>query len=217
MSPSIQFHRAMPVCRLRSADIFAPMHARALEEASSRLRQITRAIRDGAALTIVMALLAGAVLPVSRPIGGAVAIAAVVEAIALGVRFMRRHQLLEQLALVPAAYEIPDVAEYGRKATRRRERERMAEAFERILSDGVGRPVLWLPERVAALEIELRAVSEALRTAGSTVQPRAMIACRQLVTNPVRSGLYNPNLPIEDVRMSLQAITRTLAAGRESA
>jgi hypothetical protein len=127
---------------------------------------------------------------------------------------MRRRQVLEQLALVPAAYEIPEVAEYGRKATRRRERERMADAFGRILSDGVGRPVLWLPERVAALEVELRAVSEALRTSESTVQPLTMIACRQLVTNPVRSGLYNPNLPIEDVRMRLQAITRSLVARR---
>jgi hypothetical protein len=166
---------------------------------------------------VVMTFLAAGVVPVSRPLGSALAIAAVVQAIVLGVWLMRRRQLLEQLALVPAAYEIPDVDQYGRKATRRRERERMAEAFGRILDDGVGRPVLWLPERVAALEIELRAVSEALRTAGPTVQPLTMIACRQLVTNPVRSGLYNPNLPIEDVRTRLQAITRTLAAERESA
>jgi hypothetical protein len=192
------------------------MHARALEEASGRLRQITRATRDGTVLTVVMTLLAAGIAPVSRPLGGTLAIAVVVEAIVLGVWFMRRHQLPERLALVPAAYEIPEVAEYGRKATRRRERERMAEAFGRILGDGVGRPVLWLPERVAELEIELRAVSDALRTAGSTVQPLTMVACRQLITNPVRSGLYNPDLPIEDVRMRLQAITRTLVAERES-
>lgn len=192
------------------------MHARALEEASGRLRQITRAIRDGIVLTVVMTLLAAAVAPVSRPLGGALAIAVGVEAIVIGVWFMRRRQLLEQLALVPAAYEIPEVADYGRKATRRRERERIAEAFGRILGDGVGCPVLWLPERVAALEIELRAVSDALRAAGSTVQPRTMVACRQLITNPVRSGLYNPELPIEDVRMRLQAITRMLVAERES-
>jgi hypothetical protein len=48
------------------------------------------------------------------------------------------------------------------------------------------------------------------------VQPLAMVACRQLVTNPVRSGLYNPDLPIEDVRTRLQAITRTLAAEGDS-
>lgn len=192
------------------------MHARALEEASGRLRQTTRAIRDGTVLTATMTLLAGGVVPVSRPLAIAVGIAAVVEAVVLGVLFMRRRQLLEHLALVPAAYEIPEVAQHGRKATRRRERERMAAAIGRLLTDGVGHPVLWLPERVAALEIELRAVSEALRTAGSTAQPRAMIACRQLVTNPVRSGLYNPDLPIEDVRTRLQAITRTLASGRDS-
>jgi hypothetical protein len=190
------------------------MHARALEEASGRLRHTTRAIRDGAVLTVVMTFLAAGVVPVSRPLGGAFAVAAVVQALVLGVTLMRRRQLLEQLALVPEAYEIPDVAEYGQRATRRRERERMADAFGRILTDGVGRPVLWLPERVAALEIELRALSEALRTPGSTVQPLAMVACRQLVTNPVRSGLYNPDLPIEDVRRRLQSITRTLAAER---
>jgi hypothetical protein len=192
------------------------MYARALEEASGRLRQTQRAIRDGTVLTVVLALLAAGATPVSRPLAAALAVAAVVQAIVLGVSFMRRRQLLEHLALVPEAYEIPDVAEYGRRATRRRERERMADAFGRILADGVGRPVLWLPERVAALEIELRAVAEALRTAGSTVQPLAMVACRQLVTNPVRSGLYNPDLPIEDVRTRLQAITRTLAAERDS-
>jgi hypothetical protein len=192
------------------------MHARALEEASGRLRQITRAIRDGTLVTAAMTLLAAGVMPFSRPLAGALAIAAVVEAIAVGVWFMRRRQLLEQLALVPAAYEIPEVAEYGRKATRRRERERIAEAFRRILSDGVGRPVLWLPERVAALEGELRAVSDALCTAGSNVQPRTMVACRQLITNPVKSGLYNPNLPIEDVRTKLQVITRTLVTERDS-
>jgi hypothetical protein len=193
------------------------MHARALEEASGRLRQAARAIRDGTALAVLMALLSAGVVPLSRPLAGALAITAVVQAVVLGVWFMRRRQLLEHLALVPAAYEIPDVAEYGRRATRRRERERMAEAFGRIIGDGVGRPVLWLPERVAALEVELRAVSDALRTAGSAVQPLAIIACRQLVTNPVRSGLYNPDLPIEDVRMRLQVIIRTLASGRESA
>jgi hypothetical protein len=193
------------------------MHARALEEASGRLRQTTRAIRDGAVLTVAMTLLAAGLLSVSRPLGSALAIAAVLEAVVLGVLIMRRRQQLEHLALVPAAYEIPDVAQYGRKATRRRERERMAEAFGRILGDGVGRPVLWLPERVAALELELRAVSEALRTAGSAVQPPTIIACRQLLTNPVKSGLYNPNLPIEDVRTRLQAINRTLAAERERA
>jgi hypothetical protein len=191
------------------------MHARALEEASGRLRQITRAIRDGTLVTAAMTLLAAGVMPFSRPLAGALAIAAVVEAIVVGVWFMRRRQLLEQLALVPAAYEIPEIAEYGRKATRRGERERMADAFGRIIGDGVGRrPALWLPERVAALEVELRAVSDALRTAESTVEPLTMVACRQLITNPVRSGLYNPNLPIEDVRMRLQAITRRLVAGR---
>ena len=194
------------------------MHARALEEASGRLRQTTRTIRDGTVLTVAMTLLAAGLFPVSRPLASALAIAAVLEALVLGVLFMRRRQLLEHLALVPAAYEIPEVAQYGRKATGRRERERIAEAFGRILADGVGRPVLWLPERVAALELELRAVSEALRAAGSTVQPLTMIACRQLVTNPVRSALYNPDLPIEDVRTRLQAITRTLRmTERESA
>jgi hypothetical protein len=192
------------------------MHARALEEASGRLGRTRRAIRDGVVLIVVMALLIAGVALVSRPLGAALAVAVVVEAIVIGLSFMRQRQLLEQLALVPAAYEIPEVAEYGRKATRLGERERTAEAFRRILTDGAGRPVLWLPERVAALEGELRAVSDALRTAGSTVQPRTMVACRQLITNPVKSGLYNPNLPIEDVRTKLQAITRTLVAERES-
>jgi hypothetical protein len=192
------------------------MHARALEEASGRLRHTTRAVRDGTVLAIVMTLLAAGLVPLSRPLGGAFAVAAVVQALVLGVWLMRRRQLLEHLALLPEAYEIYEVAEYGQRATQRRERERMADAFGRILADGVGRPVLWLPERVAALEVELRALSEALRTAGSTAQPRAMIACRQLVTNPVRSGLYNPELPIEDVRRRLQVITRTLAGEREN-
>jgi hypothetical protein len=193
------------------------MHARALEEASGRLRQTTRGIRDGAVITAAMPLLAAGLLPLSPPLGSALAIAAVLQAVVLGALVMRRRQLLEHLALVPAAYEIPDVAQYGRKATRRRERERTADAFREILGDGVGGPVLWLPERVAALELELRTVSEALRTAGSAVQPTTMIACRQLVTNPVRSGLYNPDLPIEDLRTRLQAINRTLAADRERA
>jgi hypothetical protein len=193
------------------------MHARALEEASGRIRQMRRAMREAIVLALVMTVLAAGVAPVSRQLGGALAIAAVVEAIVLGVRYMRRRQLLEHLAVVPAAYEIAEVAAYGQKATRRCERERMVEAFGRMLDDGASAPVLWLPERVAALEIELRAVSDALRTAGSTVQAPAVIACRQLVTNPVRSGLYNPDLPIEDVRTKLQLITRTLAGERESA
>jgi hypothetical protein len=193
------------------------MHARALEEASCRLRQSTRVIRDGTLVTAAMVFLAAGVIPVSLPLASALAAAAVVEAVVLGALLMRRGQLLEHLALVPAAYEIPDVARYGLKATRRRERERMEEAFRHILADGVGGPVLWLPERVVALEAELRAMSDALREAGSTVQPLAMVACRQLVTNPVRSGLYNPDLPIEEVRARLQVITRTLAGERDSA
>jgi hypothetical protein len=192
------------------------MHARALEEASGRLHQTKRAIRDGTVLTAAITLLAAGLLPVSPPLASALGIAALVEAVVVAVLVMRCRQLLEHLALVSSAYEIPEVAQYGHRATRRRERERMAEAIGRLLTDGVGRPVLWLPERVAALEIELQAMSEALRTAGPTVQPRAMVACRQLVTNPVKSGLYNPDLPIEEVRTRLQAITRTLVSARDS-
>jgi hypothetical protein len=133
------------------------------------------------------------------------------------VRMFRRRLLLEHLALVPAAYEIPEVAGYGRRVTGPRERERTADALRRMMAGGAGRPVLWLPERITALECELRAVYDALRAADSSVQPPAVIACRELVTNPVRSGLYNPNLAIEEVRARLQGITRTLAADQERA
>jgi hypothetical protein len=193
------------------------MHSRALDEASGRLRQFRREIRDSALLAAVTALFASGLAPVSTRLAVALAVAAVVEATMLGVRLLRRRLLLEHLALVPAAYEIPEVAGYGRKVAGRRERERTAEALRRMIVGGPGRPVLWLPERVSALESELRAVSDALRAADSSVQPPAVIACRQLVTNPVRSGLYNPNLPIEEVRARLQGITRTLAADQESA
>jgi hypothetical protein len=193
------------------------MHARALDEASGRLRQFRWGIRDSAVLAGVTALFASGLAPVSTPIAGALAVAALVEATMLGVRLLRRRLLLEQLALVPAAYEIPEVAGYGRRVTGRRQRERTADALRRMIVGGAGRPVLWLPERVTALETELRGVYDALRAADSGVQPPAVVACRQLVTNPVRSGLYNPNLPIEEVRARLQGITRTLAADQESA
>src|SRR5918994_183920 len=136
------------------------MHARALDEASGRLRQFRWGIRDSAVLAAVTALFASGLTPVSAPLAGALGVAAVAEATLLGVRLLRRRQLLEQLALVPAAYEIPEVAGYGRRVTGRRERERTADALRRMIVGGAGRPVLWLPDRVTALEGELRAVSD---------------------------------------------------------
>jgi hypothetical protein len=49
------------------------------------------------------------------------------------------------------------------------------------------------------------------------VQPATAVACRRLVTHPVQSPLYNPNLPEEDLAALLLRIRSGITQAQPTA
>jgi hypothetical protein len=52
-----------------------------------------------------------------------------------------------------------------------------------------------------------------LAAPAARVEPATAVACRRLVTRPVESPLYNPNLPEEDLRALLLRIRAGITSG----
>jgi hypothetical protein len=186
------------------------VYERGLEEVSCRLRHLRRRAREAGVLAAACAVAALVALAFSVTLAGSFALAAGVAAATAGFAVLRRHVLLGNLATERSAYALPEVESFARKAVAPRERERTARAFRRMLGEGGEYPALWLPERVLAVEGELRALADALSAPTQRVAPIGAVACRQLVTNPVQSPLYNPELPVEELAARLHTIRQTL-------
>jgi hypothetical protein len=193
------------------------MHERALEEAAARVRQLRRRVRDAGVLALVAAVLALALTALSTPLAVSFAVAALIEGVVAAAAALRLRATLEMLALVGRAYAIPEVKMYAGKIAGVRGRRRTAEAFQRMLCQGDDQAVLWLPERVHAVERELRTLADALTTADGRLGLIGAVACRQLVTNPVRSPLYNPELSVEELDARIHHITRAFGEDRRAA
>jgi hypothetical protein len=202
--------RAAPSTAPRALDIVGAMHERELEEVARRLRHLTRRVRDAAALAALAAAAAVALAAVATALAASLGLAALVGGGMAGASALRRRGMLEALALVRGAYVIPEVEAFARKVAGARERRRTARALRRMIGDAGDYPALWLPERVSAVEPELRELADALSADHPRLAPIGAVACRQLVTNPVRSPLYNPELPVEELEARLHTIRQTL-------
>jgi hypothetical protein len=193
------------------------MHERALEEAAARVRQLRRRVHDAGVLALVAAVLAVVLAALSTTLAASFALAALIEGVVAASAMVRLRATLERLALIGPAYAIPEVNTYARKIAGVRGRRRTAEAFQRMLCQGDDHAVLWLPERVHAVERELRTLAGALTAADVRLGLIGAVACRELVTNPVRSPLYNPELSVEELEARIHHITRAFGEGRRAA
>ena len=189
------------------------MYARAVDEASSRLRELRQEEFGDlglAALSIGLALAATEVRPVfAMPLflGGVV----------VGIRGMsallRRWDLVERLAGERDAYVIPEVLAYAaREATVDRRHTSATLIRGQLQQTGMahGDRVMLAAEELEALACELEDDELAL-------DPACAVACMRLLNDVSESPLLNPALPPELLRSRVRQIRSGFAARRAAA
>jgi hypothetical protein len=181
------------------------MNARDVETAALRLERLRqRTLRWLLAGAVVLAI-GIAAAPFWRSFAIAMVIGALLElAIALAL-WLRRRERIERLALEPAAYAIPAVARFGDRVCGLSERRRLAASIRSLVSERQPLDV-HLVARASRFAQQLEALARQLAAPAAHVEPATAVACRRLVTRPVESPLYNPNLTDEDLRALLLRI-----------
>lgn len=187
------------------------MHERALEEAASELDRRRRRGFQAATLALSATLTAGIAALFSLPLAAALGAGAFLEALLAAVEASRRRELVARLALEPAAYALPTVAAYGARAAQVRQRARLAAWLVEVVAEACMPYSLYLGDRVALVAQELEVLAHELVAPTRSVEPTSAVACRRLLTHAVESPLYNPALPLEELRSTLQRIRAGIA------
>jgi hypothetical protein len=178
------------------------MHARAVDEADERLREL-RLEEWGdlglAAVALGAAIVATEVLPTfAAPlfIGGLVVGA-------LGVRALwRRWELVERLAGEHDAYVISEVLDYASRETTLERRY----TFAALIRHRLGEASATGDARVLAVAAELEVLASELEDADLALDPASAVACMRLLSDVARSPLLNPALAPEDLRSRVRQI-----------
>jgi hypothetical protein len=183
------------------------MTARELEHIRERLTEQGRHLREALGLALLASVAAAAAADFSERFALALGAAALMGfGIAAATRFARSERIA-RLALNPDAYMIPEVAEYGGRCAGKRERERLADWIREVVAEGPRPESAQLQDRVARYADDLERVAGEM-AAAARVRPPAAVACRRLLTHAVESPLYNPRLPAEQLRETLERIRR---------
>ena len=174
--------------------------ARALDEASTRLRELRHAEWEDLGLAGVALGLSLAATRVYPPLAlplflGGLAVGA------LGVRAMWLHwDLVDRLSGVPEAYAIAEVRSHAeREATMGRRRSYAALIRATLEEQRLAGKPSEAAEELASLAAELDDESLAL-------DPAAAVACMRLLTDLETSPLLNPSLPADELQASVLRI-----------
>jgi hypothetical protein len=182
------------------------MTARDVEKAAARLAERRLRIRHEVIAAAIAAILAPAVASFSVRLAVGLAVGAFVGGVIAALTWARRRELLESLALDPEAYSIPEVASLGSRVVAIGQREQLASWIRSLIRGNEQWLELHLPERTRTHAPELEAVAREISLPAAQVHPASAMACRRLLTHPVQSPLYNPNLPDEDLTAVLLRI-----------
>lgn len=189
------------------------MSAREVEQAGADVERSLHRAQRLLIAAIVVAALAIVAIPASPGFAVALAAGAALQVGAAVVLWVTRRERIERLALDPSAYVIPAVARFGARVCALRERRRLAAFIEAVVHDR-GHPLeLHLVGRAGHHAQLLDAVAHELASPAARVEPAVAVACRRLLTRPVESPLYNPNLPEEDLRALLLRIRAGISSG----
>jgi hypothetical protein len=187
------------------------VHERALEEAAYELDRRRRRCFQAGTLAGGSALAAGVAAMDSLPLAAALGAGAFLEALMAAVAASRRRELVARLALEPAAYALPAVAAYGARVAHASQRVRLAAWLVEVIADACMPHSLYLGDRVALVAQELEVLARELVSPTRSVEPTSAVACRRLLTHAVESPLYNPALPLEELRSTLRRIRAGIA------
>ncbi|HWC85016.1 MAG TPA: hypothetical protein VG388_00655, partial [Solirubrobacteraceae bacterium] len=189
------------------------MNARDVEMAGADVDRSLHRVRRCLITSGVVAAIAGAAAFFSPAFAVALAVGSVVQASVAVVLWLCRRERIERLALDPAAYAIPAVARFGARACALRERRRLAAVMHAVVHER-GTPLeLHLGVRASHCAPLLETLARELALPAARVEAPMAVACRRLITRPVESPLYNPNLPEEDLRALLLRIRAGISSG----
>lgn len=184
-----------------SADCSFTMHARAVDEAAARLRDLRReGWADLGLAVLVLGLAVGATqvhprLALPLLIGGFFALA-------LGVRALwRRWELVERLAAEGDAYVILEVRDYASRETGMERRQRFAALIRSTLELSTAAA----EQRLLAVADELEDLASELEDDGLTLEPASAVACHRLLSEP-GSPLFDPAVRDGELRSRIRRI-----------
>jgi hypothetical protein len=184
------------------------MTDREIQEAAMQVTRLgvgVRRLAEACVVTVAVIVVLPAI-GAATPVGLIVAVPALaLIAVACG---LRRHGMLDRLALVEEAYAIPAVARHGRRAASVRRRRVLAQRLDSIARDD-DPDSLVVGDRVRRYRGEIDQIRRGLASSDASVAPPQVVACERLLTRCTESGLYNDDVPAED----LGAALRRIAAG----
>ena len=190
------------------------MNARTLDELSVGLQGRRRYAIQSLCLAAAAGALAAILWTTSTMLALALAAGAAVELVLVAVAIVGRRWLIEQLALEPEAYALPEVKAFGAHLLEPRASARLAASIRSMLAENarlerrrvVASSVYYLRGRVAHYSRELEAIAADLLSPAVLVQPVSIARCRWLLTQAAESPLYNPRIPVEDLGVALRRI-----------
>jgi hypothetical protein len=182
------------------------VNARDLEAAAATVRSRRRVVLRGLACTGAIVLAAIAVAPLSPRLAIALGVGALCQAAITFGTWHARRELIERLALEPAAYGIPEVARFGSSVAAPSELRRLAGWIQSLLNEPQAPLEMHLTVRARRYARHLDEIARDFAAPSARVAPASAVACRRLLTRPVQSPLYNPNLPEEDLTALLLRI-----------
>ena len=189
------------------------MHARSVDEAATRLRELRQEECGDLALAAVSLGLAFAATQI-RP---AFAMPLLLGGVVLGVRgtiaLWRRWDLVEHLAGEQEAHGIPEVLAFAAREATVERRHMYAARIRTELTE----TALTYRERVMIAAEELEALAAELEDDELTLVPVSAVMCRRLLTDLVESPLLNPALPPEELRSRLRQIRAGFGVSRVAA
>jgi hypothetical protein len=178
------------------------MHARAIDDAALRLRELRHEewadIGLGSA-AFALSLAASELRPVFAVplfVGGLVVFVRGVTAV------WRRWDLLDRLAGERDAQVIPEVRAYAARETTMQRREAHAASI-RSLAD---RPAPHFTPRIAAAADDLEALARELEDDRLALDPASAVACARLLNDYADSPLLNFTVPSDDLRSRVRRI-----------
>jgi hypothetical protein len=189
------------------------MYARAVDDASIRLRELRHEKREDlglGALALGLAVAATAVRPeLAWPLfAGGVAVGA------LGVRALwRQWDLVERLAGERDAYVIPEVRDFAsREGTMECRHE-----YAALIRGWLARPGVAVESRISASADELEALVAELDDDELTIDPACAVACMRLLSDLAESPLLNPERPAAELRSRVRQIRSGFEPTRRTA
>ena len=178
------------------------MHARAVEDAASRLHELRQEEWEDLGLAVLSMSLALAATEARPALAMPLFLGGVVVT-ARGLRALwRRWDLVDRLAGERDAYLIPEVLAHAeREATVERRRAYAAWIRRDLQQSGLG-----YQDRVLLVAGELEALACELEADELTLDPASAVACMRLLSDTSASPLLNLALPPEELRSRVQQI-----------